>query len=97
MINLLAYAILLGAAAATAVTLFRALPPGKGLAKTGRKPWACDICMSFWSTLLLALAAGALGLVSSVREVVAALPAYMICLWFVKQTQDIVFPNEEEQ
>jgi hypothetical protein len=94
-VSLLTYAVFLGLSAASVVSLFRAVPPGKTLAKTGRKPWACDLCMSFWTTILGALAAGALGLVPSAEQV-GALPAFIICLWAVKQTKDFEFPLDEK-
>jgi hypothetical protein len=96
----LTYTLLLGFAAASAVVLFRALPPGKQLAATGKKPWACDICMSFWSTYLMALidalvALGAGHDTSVWRIIWSALPAYIVCLWLVKQTAEVDFPFQK--
>lgn len=88
--SLLATAILLGMVAASAITLFRALPPGKRLAATGKRPWACDICMSFWAVLALTVVAGDLKLLAW-RDAWSALPAYIVSLWLVIQTKGIDF------
>ena len=99
MVHTLTYALLLGLSAASSVVIFRALPPGKQLAKTGRKPWACDICMSFWSNYLLALidtlTALSTGHTSLWQTLWAALPAYIVCLWLVKQTTEVEFPFQK--
>ena len=87
----LAYSFLFGLTAASLVTVFRAVPPGKTLAATGRKPWACDVCMSFWMTILVALVACSVR--NSAADAWTAIPGYMVCLWFLKQTHD--FPIGE--
>lgn len=33
-------------------TVIRAVPPFARLNEHGVKPWACDLCMSFWTTAL---------------------------------------------
>ncbi len=86
----LTFAILLGMIAASAVSIFRAIPPGSGLLKTGKKPWACDVCMSFWSTLLIALITGIAWRVP-LNQLWTAIPSYIVCLWLVRQTRDIDF------
>jgi hypothetical protein len=37
------------------VSVLRALPPFFGWANRGIKPWACDLCMSFWPATALAV------------------------------------------
>jgi len=94
MIAYLSYSLLIGLTAASLVTVFRAVPPGKTLAATGRKPWACDQCMSFWTTILVALGAGATLIPWS--DTWTALPAFMVCLWFLKQTKDFPIGEMED-
>lgn len=48
--------LLLGLAAMWLTTAVRAVPPFKAWTQAGRKPWACQLCMSLWSTLALVLA-----------------------------------------
>ncbi len=53
--HLLALSLLLGLAAFYTTALIRALPPFKALTFKGVKPFACNVCMSAWSSLLVAL------------------------------------------
>lgn len=53
----MADAALLGLAAYFLVSVIRALPPFRGWVARQVKPWACDLCMSFWSTLVVSGAA----------------------------------------
>lgn len=94
MTNTFTYTLLLGLSAASAVVLFRALPPGKQLAATGKKPWACDICMSFWAIVLEAMVFGATDLMPW-NQLWLAIPAYIVCLWLVKQTAEVDFPFQK--
>jgi len=94
----LAYALLLGMAVASMVTVFRAVPPGKTLAATGRKPWACDVCMTFWGTIGIAAIyffAGVSVAPGPFLLYVCA-PAYIVCLYLLRQTADIEFPSESD-
>jgi len=90
---LIHYALLLGFSAATLITLFRAIPLGQWLVKTGKKPWACDVCMSFWAVLIAVLGAGN-GQLIPWSDLWTAIPAYIVCLWFIKQTAPIDFNSE---
>lgn len=47
----LADALLVGLACLFTVEMIRALPPFRGWAERQIKPWACDLCMSFWSSV----------------------------------------------
>jgi len=40
-----------GLAAAGLTAVVRVLPGVAGLLLAGRKPWACDVCMSWWTAL----------------------------------------------
>ena len=45
---MLTHVLVLGLAVFFAVEIIRKLPILKGWALSGKKPWACDQCMSFW-------------------------------------------------
>jgi len=48
----LGQAILIGLACYFSVSVMRALPPFKGLVSRGIRPWACDLCCSFWAAVV---------------------------------------------
>ena len=61
----------------------RALPWVSEQVLAGVKPWACNICMTFWSCILFALP---LLLVFGILPVFLVLaPAYTSALWLHKQ------------
>lgn len=49
--DLTLYVVLVALSAASIVPVVRALPGIQGWVQRGIKPWACDLCMSFWSTI----------------------------------------------
>ena len=49
--DLTLYVVLVALSAASIVPVVRALPGVQGWVQRGIKPWACDLCMSFWSTI----------------------------------------------
>lgn len=60
------------------VVALRALPPVARRVLDGQKPWACNICMTFWTTAIATeVAAAAVG---DWRVVWLAGPAYTIAL-----------------
>lgn len=90
-------ALLIGLSAATIVTLFRVVPGGKQLYATNKKPWACDICMSFWSTLLVSIVTICTDMLQKC-DAWEAIPAYIVCLWMIQQTKEIrFFPKDKEE
>jgi hypothetical protein len=80
-LEVLLRAIAVGSTAAGLVHAMRALPPVAELVQRGVKPWSCDVCMSFWCTLLVVGASGLLGL----DWLLAAAPAYPVALWLTRQ------------
>lgn len=76
--DLLAWSLVVGATSAGITTAVRALPPVQRWMFARVKPWACDVCMSFWTTALV-------GVVLSAHEHDAVLlltcgPAYPLAL-----------------
>jgi len=84
-LHIMLWAIILGATSSGMTVAIRALPTVQKWVMARKKPWACDICMSFWSVGLLALALGAW----QGRELVIVCgPAYPWALWVLhKVTQ----------
>lgn len=56
----LAAVVAFGLSAAGLVQLVRVVPPGPKMVQRGTKPWACDLCMSWWSAVLLVAVACAM-------------------------------------
>jgi hypothetical protein len=77
---------LLGATAAGVVVAVRALPPVQRRMWAAQKPWACDICMSFWTTGLVALLAAAWR--QDEALVILCGPAYPWALWVLRKITD---------
>lgn len=75
---LLVASVAVGLTAAGAIQVIRALPLVRSWVMRGTKPWACDLCMSWW----LSLAAGAVGVVGSGPEWgCTVLPAVAVSMW----------------
>jgi hypothetical protein len=88
-------ALLITAAVALTVPGFvlavRALAPVAKLVEAGTKPWACDVCMCFWSTALLATCTGAAA--GDWRLALCAGPAYTIALVVLSHLErPVAFP-----
>jgi hypothetical protein len=79
--------------------IVRALPPFRGYVEREVKPWACDLCMAFWSTLFTAEFYWLWFLAddnSVPRDFIAGrligfmlwrgAPAFILALWLIKQT-----------
>jgi hypothetical protein len=80
---LLTWALLLGPTAAGMTVALRALPLVNKRVFQAKKPWACDVCMGFWTVGLLSLTASA-----ATRNWILVLscgPAYPLALWVLRQ------------
>jgi hypothetical protein len=91
-IELLVCAVGLGATVAGFVTALRALPMVQKAIMARKKPWACNICMSFWST-----GAAAIGLAVFKNDVVLLLsagPAYPVALWILSKLEEPQLPPQ---
>ena len=60
------------------VQAVRALPAVDRLMLAGKKPWACDVCMCFWSTAIWTVVVAAV--FKDARLLLAAGPAYTISM-----------------
>lgn len=67
------------------IVAIRALPWVERKMMAGVKPWACDICMSFWTVAWLCSIAAAL--LGDWRFCFTAGPAYSSVLWLLGQLQ----------
>lgn len=94
MLELLITSIIVGATAAGFALAVRALPGVSRWVSEGTKPWACDICLGFWSTCLVALVYW----VASGIVLASVGPAYPVCLgvlrWLSEPKHVPMFPEE---
>ena len=61
----------------------RAVPPFSKWNEEGIKPWACDLCMSFWGTLLFCIVQGFVGI--SFEQMLAWIPAFAVAYGIVQR------------
>lgn len=79
-----------GTTAAGFTVALRALPLVERRVMARRKPWACDICMGFWTTAVVTAL-----LVLWQRDwdlVASAGPAYPVALWTLRKLTDPLGP-----
>jgi hypothetical protein len=85
MIDILLWSLFIGFSVPGFVSAFRALPSIEKLVFEGVKPWSCDICSCFWSsviwTLVALLASGDL------KTLLAAGPGYTLSLLVLRFVQ----------
>lgn len=85
-LTLLLWALPVGATAAGMIVVIRVLPLIRQQVEAMKKPWACDICMSFWVVGLLVLL-----LLLGKRDpqfLFVAGPAFPFALWFLRRLTD---------
>ncbi len=84
------WALLLGATAAGMTAAVRRVPSINRRVQAEQRPWACDICMCFWTTALLG--AGAAVARWDPVLVVCCGPAYPWSLWVLRKITDPIGP-----
>lgn len=91
--ELLGWSLALGATAAGVIEALRALPWVRRAMLRRQKPWACDICMGFWTTGVLStlLAWHA----HDVERLLVAGPAYPVALLFLAKLGEPRHPPPE--
>jgi len=77
--ELLSWSVFLGLTSAGVTIAVRALPPVQRWMFARVKPWACDVCMSFWTTGIVGL--GASLHLQDAGLLFACGPAYPLALW----------------
>jgi len=90
---ILFWAVALGATSAGMTAVIRTLPPVTRWMMERKKPWACDICMSFWTVGLLGLG---LGYWQGWEHTLACGPAYPWALWVLCRISEPVGPPPPE-
>lgn len=88
--EILSWAVVLGATAAGLVSAVRGLPAVQRAIMERKKPWACDVCMGFWSTA--ALAVGLAVVQQDAWLLLAAGPAYPFVLWILRKLGEPQLP-----
>lgn len=81
-VTLLLWSLGLGLTSAGFTIALRATKWVHGQVMDRVKPWACDICMSFWAVALFTTAVGYL---HGWHLVLAAGPAYPVSLWTLRK------------
>lgn len=83
--SLVVWTAMVGVGIPGVVLAVRALPGVDKLVLENRKPWACDICMSFWTGAALSI--GAAVVAQDFRVLAVAPPAYTIALGVLRVLQ----------
>lgn len=83
--SIFAFSIFFGVTSPGIVTAFRALPMVQKLVDQGVKPWACDICMCFWTVGIPAAVAASIA--RDISVLLASGPAYVIALLVIRLVQ----------
>ena len=82
---MLGFVILMGLAGAYTAQLARALPWIGERVRRGVRPWACNVCMAFWSSLIYAglpmAARGAPGILDVLAVPAASGVALIVLTW----------------
>jgi hypothetical protein len=89
-VQLLFWSVVLGATAAGIVSAVRGLPWVYRAIMQRKKPWACDVCMGFWSTG--AVATGLAIVQNNAWLLLAAGPAYPFVLWILRKLGEPQLP-----
>jgi len=79
-LNILLWSFLLGATSAGITIALRALPLVYRWMEEQKKPWVCDICMSFWTVGLLSLGLAAW---QGKEFLIVCGPAYPLAMWLL--------------
>ena len=82
---ILFWSLLIGATSAGMTVAVRALPFVQRRIEALQKPWACDICMSFWSVGLLSVG---LAVWQGPELLVSCGPAYPWALWVLRRVTE---------
>jgi hypothetical protein len=88
--EILAWSVALGATVAGFVLAVRGLPWVQRAIMDRKKPWACDVCMGFWSTAIWAEALAVLQ--NDLFMLLAAGPAYPFALWILRKLGEPQLP-----
>jgi hypothetical protein len=87
LLELALYALVAGAAAVGTIEAIRQAPGIRDLNERGVKPWACDLCMSFWMTLLIAIVAAFLPEQLELGRLWAWMPSFAVAYsWLTRVT-----------
>lgn len=87
LLTVLVASVVLGMSAAAIPPIVRTLPFVQAWVLRGVKPWACDLCMSFWSTALTTAFWAALDV-----PALAGLPAFVVTFAIVRFNSEPIGP-----
>jgi hypothetical protein len=82
--------VLIGMAAASIPPLVRAAPLVQRWMLQGKRPWVCDLCMSFWSTGIATVVATELR--APTLWYLAGIPAFVVTFAIVRHNSEPLGP-----
>lgn len=83
--NLLVTILVASLGAVGLTVAIRAVPPFSRWNEKGVKPWACDLCMSFWGTLLFVVTQTVVGEGPYIESGLAWMPAFALAYGIVQR------------
>lgn len=100
-LRLIIEVVLLALSAVSLVSILRALSPIQKLVVAKKKPWSCDACLGFWTTLVIALTVVAVPALMGEPRIepliyLAVLPAHGLTLIVLSKLRAPEFPFSTE-
>lgn len=80
-------AIVAGLGAAGITLVLREQPHIARWNEAGIKPWACDLCMSFWTSLTCLAVGSAVREITWVEAFMAWMPAFVVAFWVIQRVR----------
>lgn len=101
-LRLIVEVVLLALTVVSIVSTLRALEPIRRLVLQGKKPWSCDVCLGFWTTLIasivgcvIASTADRQGALPFLELAIVILPAHGLALLVLSRLRPPEFPPIE--
>jgi len=80
-------AIIAGMSAVGVTLVLRELPPFSRWNEQDVKPWACDLCMSFWCSAVCLGVARATSQISNAEVILSWMPAFVVAFFLVQRVR----------
>jgi hypothetical protein len=82
-------AVFCGLGAVGLTLVLREAPPIARWNEAGVKPWACDLCMSFWCSAICLVVAAAAGEINPPQAFFSWMPAFVIAFAIVQRVRPV--------
>jgi hypothetical protein len=103
-LRLIVEVVLLALTVVSIVSTLRALGPIRKLVERGTKPWSCDVCLGFWTTLIASIVGCIIastvdrqGARPFLELAIVILPAHGLALMILSRLRPPVFPFGTEK